>query len=649
MRMSMKPRRVKITRHRSTRRTARLFVGMMIVTAAFALMALIAIAASLLLGVPLANLPWLLIGLVAAGVFSWLIRFRAPLSTGGIQHSPEFLQSLIDHLPVLVFVRTLSGRQKGRMCVWNKTAENMTGHAASDVIGKSTARAFGRATAAALEELDRRMLDAPRVIEEREVPFKRPDGEIRLMHTISVPLFGRDRLPQYIIGIAEDITGNKQQERALRTKQAELTAAYDASPLGLFQTDPEGRCTYVNKRYEVLSGMSAQQAIGNGWIQAIHPQDRIKVFRAWRQSSIPGAKAGARDNAQMVYRFVHGDGRIVWASVKTAAIVVDGRVLGYSGTVDDITARLASEQALADSEQRLRTVADTLPALVAYVDADLRLRFNNIAWEKKYRLDRDTLRDKTLQSLLDAEEYRHVLPYMERALAGETVCFERETGEGPTYHCDESTYIPQFAEHSRTVIGFHMMVQDISTRKLEQFRLQQLAAIDSLTGLLNRDGFQKRLSDAVQRSQDEQSLMAVMFLDLDHFKSVNDTYGHHIGDLVLQAFAGRLSQALRATDTVSRLGGDEFTVIMEDLARQEDAEAIAAKIVQAVQTTFVLEGVNVAVSVSVGLAFCQSGSMQADMLLRRADAMLYDAKQDGRNAYRSAPPGHALEALVQQQ
>ncbi len=545
---------------------------------------------------------------------------------------------------MLVFVRTLTGKEKGQMCVWNKTAESMTGYAAADVIGRSTANAFGRATAAALEELDRRMLAAPMVIDEREVPFKRPDGEIRLMHAISVPLFTNDRLPHYMIGIAEDITGNKQQERALRAKQAELTAAYDASPLGLFQTDPDGRCTYVNKRYEVLSGMFAADALGNGWIQAIHTQDRIKVFRAWRQSSIPGAEAGARENSQMTYRFVHPDGRIVWASVKTAAIVVDGRVQGYSGTVDDITARLASEQALADSEQRLRTVADTLPALVAYVDADLRLRFNNIAWEKKYRLDRDALRDKTLQHLLEAEEYCHILPYVERALAGETVSFERETGCGSTYQCDESTYIPQFADHSGAVMGFHMMVQDITARKREQFRLQQLATIDSLTGLLNRDGFQKRLSDAVRRSQDEQSLIAVMFLDLDHFKSVNDTYGHHIGDLMLQAFAGRLSQALRATDTVSRLGGDEFTVIMENLARQDDAEAIAAKIVQAVQTTFVLEGVNVAVSVSVGLAFCQSGSMQPETLLRQADAMLYDAKQDGRNVYRSAPPGHAVES-----
>ena len=560
-----------------------------------------------------------------------------PAPASALHDNPVFLQSLIDHLPVLVFVRSLAGTDQGRICIWNRTAEAITGYAAQQVIGQPGAVAFGAATNAALEQLDRRMLAAPMVIEEPKVPFRRPDGELRIMHTISVPLFGEDQRPAYLLGIAEDITGTTRQARALRTKQAELTAAYDASPLGLFQTDPEGRCTHVNKRYEKLSGMPAARAMGNGWIHAIHRQDRIKVFRAWRQSSMPGSDAGRRNNAQMTYRFVHQDGRIVWVSVKTAAIVVDGKVQGYSGTVDDITARLKSEQALAASEQRLRTMADTLPALVACVDADLRFVFNNQAWNAKYGLAREALLAHSLPDLLDPEEYAQIQPQVQRALAGETVTFEREAGEGDAYRCEESTYIPQFGDHCRTVLGFHMMVQDITARKLEQRRLRRVAEQDGLTGLLNREGFQQKLADAVQRSRNEQSLIAVLFLDLDHFKSVNDTYGHHIGDLLLQAFAGRLSQALRTTDTIARLGGDEFTVVMENLLRQEDAELIASKIVQTVQTPFVLEGISVVIGVSVGLAFCHAGTMDPGVLLRRADAMLYDAKQHGRNVYRTAP------------
>ncbi|MDB5797257.1 MAG: sensor diguanylate cyclase [Paucimonas sp.] len=620
---------------------------------------------------------WLLAPAVVAALLLLASARRKP-ALGELHDSPAFLQSLIDHLPVVVFVRSLAGTDRGRICLWNRTAEQATGYAAEQVLGHCAADVFPTDTAAALESTGKRMLDNPAVLEETELRFSRADGEACILHSISVPLFNHRHGPAYLLGIAQDITVNRRQSQALRAKQAELTAAYDASPLGLFRTDPEGRCTYVNRRYEIISGMAAGDALGDGWVRAIHPQDRIKVFRAWRESALDAA-GGARGNAQMTYRFVHADGQVVWASVKTAPIVIDGQVLGYSGTVDDVTARLQNEQALAESERRLRTVADTLPALVAYTDAELRLRFHNIAWEKEYGslygdkpapeyggddgdggdggdagdgndggdrgdggdgndgANRPAPRDRLLREVLGEAAFQAVLPQLERALGGETVVFERETGCDQAYRCHESTFIPQFADDGCTVTGLHMMVNDITARKLEQSSLQRRAEIDSLTGLLNRDGFQKKLHAAVARSTATQSLIAVMFLDLDYFKSVNDTYGHHTGDLLLQAFAGRLSQALRSTDTIARLGGDEFTAIMEDLARPEDAESIAYKIVQTVQTPFVVEGICVTVGVSVGLAFCQSGNMDPNVLLQRADAMLYDAKQDGRNIYRCAP------------
>jgi diguanylate cyclase (GGDEF)-like protein/PAS domain S-box-containing protein len=435
--------------------------------------------------------------------------------------------------------------------------------------------------------------------------------------------------------IAEDIALVREKTRALALSQAELSAAYHASPLGLFQTDAAGRCSYVNRRFEMICGRPQAATRGFGWLQAIHKQDRIKLFCAWRDACQRGQANPADASFQVNLRFMHGAGRMVWASLKTAPIVIDGEVQGYSATVDDISDRMQHEQALAESEQRLRTVADTLPALVAWVDSDLHLRFANKAWEQEYALPGQPLRDKPLQEFLDPAEFHALQPHLQRALAGERVVFERESGANENYRCVESTFIPQIAE-GRRVAGLHLMVQDVTARKLEHFRLQRLAEVDSLTGLYNRDGFRRRMNAALEKSAREKSLLAVMFLDLDYFKSVNDTHGHHTGDLLLQAFAGRLTQALRASDTIGRLGGDEFTVIMEDLAREADAEAIAIKIVQAVQTPFFLNGVTVSIGVSVGLAFCRSGNVDPTVLLQKADAMLYDAKQEGRNLYRVA-------------
>jgi diguanylate cyclase (GGDEF)-like protein len=281
-----------------------------------------------------------------------------------------------------------------------------------------------------------------------------------------------------------------------------------------------------------------------------------------------------------------------------------------------------------------------VPTLVAYIDRERRFRFINLAFERAYIVNRDVIRDQLVSDILGQQAYACIEPYIDRVLNGERVTFEQETDQGAAWSCSEATFIPQ---HGVSVVGFHAMVQDITAKRLEEKRLLKLAHLDSLTGLVNRAGFDNKMREALESSRKAGSLIAVMYLDVDHFKRINDTYGHHIGDLLLKAFSGRLTQMLRTTDTVARLGGDEFTILMEEMLRPEDAEAIAAKIVQAMQPSFVLEGVTVAVTISVGVAFCQSGNTNQTALLRQADEMLYLAKEAGRSGYRVAPPGTPLK------
>lgn len=311
---------------------------------------------------------------------------------------------------------------------------------------------------------------------------------------------------------------------------------------------------------------------------------------------------------------------------------------GVAVTTRDITARRETEQALRDSEARLRTITDAIPALIAYVDANQRYRFNNIAYDGLFGMSRDEMRDKPVRELLGESFYARVAPYIQRTLQGEKVNFELEDQDEDVYRCVELTYIPQFSDDGQQVLGFHVMNQNITAKKLEERRLLHLAQVDSLTGLANRAGFLQRLSDAMAQSKASHALIALMYLDIDHFKTINDTYGHPIGDALLKAFVGRLARALRASDTVARLGGDEFTVIMENLSRPEDAATVAAKIVQAIQAPFAIDDdLSVSVSVSIGLAFYQDGATDRKALIRQADEMLYLAKEAGRNTYRVAP------------
>ena len=547
-----------------------------------------------------------------------------------IRDNRSFLQSLIDHLPLLIYVKSVRADSFGRMVVWNKAAETVTGYPAAQVIGRSAEAAFPPEFGLHDPEADRKMLARPVPLDLPEKLLHCADGSTRYLHAVSVPLKDEVGTTEYILCIAEDVTRRRAQEQELRASQAELSAVTDASPLGLVRADLDGRCTYVNRRFEAITGLTREQALGGGWLGAIHPDDRAMMDTA--RAHLTSASAPF----QAVVRCRHPDGKVIWTSVKIAAIRLGEQIEGFVGSVDDITTLREAELALRESEARLRTIADTLPAMVAYIDADEIYRFHNLAYEREFGRAGLQVHGRTIRETVGEERYATLEPYIRRVLHGEMVIFEEDAARDDHERSLEVTYIPQEGEDGQTIVGFHVMRQDITSQKREKKRLLKLAQVDALTGLTNRAGFMLKLSDAMAQAAAGERLMAVMYMDIDHFKPVNDTFGHNVGDALLKAFSARLTHTLRASDTIARLGGDEFTIIMEKLARAEDASIIAAKIVTAMQAPFELDGVTVSVSASIGLAFYRDGIVSPDALLKQADVLLYQAKQAGRNTYRAA-------------
>jgi diguanylate cyclase (GGDEF)-like protein/PAS domain S-box-containing protein len=430
----------------------------------------------------------------------------------------------------------------------------------------------------------------------------------------------------------------RRSMRAATANQAELAAVNDASPLGLLRADATGHCTYVNRTFETITGLTREQALGDAWMSGVHPNDR---------AVLAGALAHLRDTLQPfqdTLRCVHPDGTIVWTSMKVAPILIDGNIHGFVVTLDDITQMRKSVMAVRESEARLRTIADTLPAMIAYVDFDEVYRFNNLAYEREFSdLGVDVV-GKTVQEALGEARYQPLQPYIQRALSGETLSFEEDDTSGDIARSFEVIYIPQFDEDGATVLGFHVMRQDTTAQKREKLRLLKLSQVDALTGLGNRAGFLQKLNDTMAYCRESGAQMALMYMDIDRFKPVNDTYGHSVGDSLLKAFSARLTHAVRASDTIGRLGGDEFTIIVERIARTEDAANLAAKIVSVMQAPFELETVTVSVSTSIGLTYYRDEAMSAADILNRADMLLYQAKQAGRNTYRAGPPQPGLHA-----
>lgn len=245
---------------------------------------------------------------------------------------------------------------------------------------------------------------------------------------------------------------------------------------------------------------------------------------------------------------------------------------------------------------------------------------------------------KHIEDLFPPKECEVILPHIAGALAGEMQRFEREHLDGERKQYFISTFVPDFNSDGE-VLGLYLLTQDITSRKQLELELEQQARQDPLTSLPNRRALLEALPQAMARANRQQQPMALMFMDLDGFKAVNDQWGHDAGDEVLRQFARRIQHQVRETDSVYRLAGDEFTLIVESLHQpQDEAEQIAGKICAATTEPFDLGKTQAYLSTSIGIALYYPGQLRnADRLLAAADQAMYQAKHSGKNAVCIAP------------
>ncbi len=310
----------------------------------------------------------------------------------------------------------------------------------------------------------------------------------------------------------------------------------------------------------------------------------------------------------------------------------------------------ALERALASlhrEKEQLRIVVDHALDPIISMSHDGIVESFNPAAEKSFGYRAKHVVGKHIQTLMPGFEPGRTILAVEKAQTGETV-------EGVARRRDRSLFPVEYALSSTTECASGTLVcilRDISERKQAQQSLAFMANYDSLTQLPNRTLFRDRLTHALARARRHEKLAALMFLDLDRFKMINDSLGHAIGDKLLQAVAARLIQTLRAADTVSRystaeimpgemgsaiisrLGGDEFTVILEGLKHVNDAASAAQKIIEALTAPFDIDGRAVYITTSIGIALFPLDDSDIDTLLKHADMAMYRSKESGRNNY----------------
>ena len=427
-----------------------------------------------------------------------------------------------------------------------------------------------------------------------------------------------------------DVTERREAEARLRDSETRLRAITDNIPAMIGHFDREERCLFANTTVRKLTGLVGADVSGHTLRSGVGEE----VYALHE----PHVQAALRGEQRSFEWHMVRKGRDAYFM---ANIVpdrsTDGAVCGFYVMSFDVTDVRQAEVSRARSEQRLREITDNLPGLISYIDSELRLGFANATFKAWLGVDAGAMIGRPLREVVGDEAFEARRQKLERALHGERVEFEGEVNGLGVTRATQTAYIPD-RDASGVVQGVYALTSDVSSLKRVEQQLKALARFDPLTGLPNRLHYNEKLPEALARSARNGNGLALMFLDIDHFKAINDSLGHAAGDAVLKEFAKRLQKSVRATDTVARLAGDEFVVILEGLHDAMVVTLIADKIIAEMNAPFVVDQHILKVTTSVGISHhdASEGDITPGALLERADKALYEAKSAGRNVHRMA-------------
>ena len=444
-----------------------------------------------------------------------------------------------------------------------------------------------------------------------------------------------DGTPLYIVMVLDDITDTQLAAERYR-------AIFENAAVGITQVDLNGVLVDANDKFCEMLGYTRAELCGTAIRALTHTDDygRGASFRMRAMNGETSAMAGEK-------RLIRRDGEVIYVR-RTMSVVRDnaGVPVFIISVVEDVSERKRAEEALRLSEQILRATFSQAGVGIVISAPDLRILQVNDKYCDMLGYTRDEMLGRTVEIFNSSADMGEVIVNRERLMRGELDHASRERllmcKDGARIWVAHWTSLVR--DQHGTVQHFVTVAQDIRERKAAEEQLKQLAHYDVLTNLPNRVLFYERLKSELAEAVRLNCPMAVLFIDVDRFKYVNDTLGHAAGDKLLQQVAGRLSQAVRARDTVGRLGGDEFAVVAAQLKESADARRVAQKIIAAFNEPLEVDGVELFVTASVGITLCPADSADADVLIRNADAAMYRAKDLGRNTYEFYAPDMNVHA-----
>ncbi|QIN78174.1 PAS domain S-box protein [Rubrobacter marinus] len=474
-----------------------------------------------------------------------------------------------------------------------------------------------------------------------EKRYVRADGEVVwVLLNVSLVRDG-DGSPSHCISQFLDVTERRRAEEALRESEELHRAVVEQSVEAIYLFDPvDGRVLEANASFGSLLGREEVEDLSGMTIYDFVAAERESVDREVEHRLRERRTTGC---AEKKYR--RRDGSLVDVEASATVVHYGGRDV-LCVVARDVTERKRAAARLAEERNLLRTLVDNMPDYIYVKDTDSRFVMNNAAHARAIGATEEELAGKTDFDVFPKdlaaryhEDERAVIETGAPLVDKEEPVESRELGRRWL-----STTKVQLGNGSGGVTGLVGISRDITERREMEEQLRHQALHDGLTGLPNRALFLDRLSHALVRSERLELPVAVLFVDLDDFKVVNDSLGHHAGNTLLVGVGERLRGCVRPGDTVARLFGDEFAILLEAPTGMEDARAVAGRIGERLQAPFDVEGREVFVSPSVGISMSNTSEDEPESLLRRADLAMYAAKNRGKARTEIYSPSMGLRA-----
>ncbi len=537
-----------------------------------------------------------------------------------LQETYELLQTVIEHAPLRIFWKDSALRYLGCNGLF---AQDAGKNSPAEMIGKDDFAMGWRDQAALYQADDRAVMETglPRLaFEEMQTT---PTGDTIWLRTSKVPLRNTQNEVIGVLGLYDDITAQKNTEIQLRDTEERYRKAFHVSSDSInINRLKDGLYIDVNEGFERISGWRRDEVIGktSAEIHIWHnPEDRQRLLADIEQQ-------GFCENLEA--EFVMKDGSIITGLMSAQTLLINDEQCLVSIT-RDISERTRMEIRL----NKLLQAVEQSPNTIVITDLDANIEYANATFSKVtgYTLEEAVGKNpRILQSgKTPKKTYDELWAHLTagREWRGELINHRKDGSE-----YIESAMIAPVRDAHGVITNYLAIKENITEKKLAEARIQQLAYFDQLTGLPNRALLNDRFKFSLSVAQRSGEHLAVMFLDLDHFKNINDTLGHSVGDELLMEISRRLKACLREEDTVSRLGGDEFILLLPG-TDQEGAREVATKLVATLQQSCKIQGYELTATASIGIVLYPEDGTDFETLSKHADIAMYRVKQATRNDF----------------